>query len=390
MKEHGTEALTPASLAEALVECGFDHMYGVPDSTLEPVLAALMQTGRMEHHACANEAHALAHAAGYFVGAGKPALVYLQNSGLGNIVNPYTSLLAPQVMGVPALLLLGWRFPPGVSDEPQHRLMGAITIPLLETLGIAHAMVSDDKGLGDALRRARSALSDRRCFALVVPKGTPFRSHATTAHPARENRAEASEVDVLPRRFEVLDLLTERLRDTLFVSTTGKTSRELYLLREGRGLDPDGDLRIVGSMGCAASVAKGISDARPRQRVCVLDGDGALLMHLGSLASIGKSSARPFVHVVFDNGTHDSTGGQPVACPGAPFEDIARGLGYAFATRIRGLPALERELSSNGLWEGPRMIVVPIEKGSRPDLGRPGTSPASNVEAVARSLRKET
>jgi phosphonopyruvate decarboxylase len=389
MNEQAQGGLSASNLAESLLELGCNQVYGVPDSTLEPVLAALAESGRIEHRVCANEAHALSHAAGFFLGSGRPALVYLQNSGLGNVVNPYTSLLAPQVMGVPALLLVGWRFPPGVADEPQHRLMGEITLPLLETMGIEHSLLTIDTDLQEAMRRAKAVLSERRCFALVVPKGTPFLlgTVRTGRAFAGGNRTEGA--PKLPTRFEILTRLTERLPDAFFVSTTGKTSRELYLLREQGGIDPDRDLRIVGSMGCAASVAKGVSDARPGQRVCVLDGDGALLMHLGSLASIGMPEGRPFLHVVLDNGTHDSTGGQAIARPGAPFEAIARALGYVAASRATGVDALEQELASRTLWQGPRMIVVPIEKGSKPDLGRPGTSPFQNASAVARHFQVE-
>ena len=147
--------LSVSTFATSLIESGIDRMYGVPDSTLDPLVEALASSRRVDHRTCSNEAHALAHAAGSFLASGKPALVYLQNSGLGNVVNPYTSLLAPEAMGLPALLLMGWRSPPGVSDEPQHRLMGKVTLPLLETLGICYAILEDDAEIKPALRRAQ-------------------------------------------------------------------------------------------------------------------------------------------------------------------------------------------------------------------------------------------
>jgi phosphonopyruvate decarboxylase len=351
-----------AEAVRVLEASGVRLFVGVPDSLMKGFCDALDSSNEAsEHLVAANEGAAVATAAGHYLATGKPAVVYLQNSGLGNAVNPLSSLASRRVYGIPMVLLVGWRGEPGVEDEPQHEHQGAITIEQLELLDVPTTVIGPGDDVKAVLEETVSrAEADDGPVAIVVRKGT-FASPAPVASPIGFNRVDALHV--------VLDTLPE---ETAFVATTGYTGRELALIREERAEPWDRDLLMVGSMGHASALALGIARATPDRLVCCLDGDGAVAMHMGSLALIGAERPSNLVHVVLNNGVHESVGGQPSALRSANLPGLARSLGYASAALARDeaelTAALKTVLDSRS---GPAMIEVRIVPGTVEDLPRP-------------------
>jgi phosphonopyruvate decarboxylase len=330
---------------QALGQRGIQMFTGVPCSYLSGPLTLWQSTGR--YIAAANEGAALAIACGFTL-AGRPCAVAVQNSGLGNLVNPLASLAAPYGIGI--LMLISHRGDPnGPSDEPQHRLMGEATIPLLDALGTAHwRLPSTEAELGPVLDAACEVVRAGRQAALVIGKGV------LQAAPRAPSKATSER----PAPAEVIAVLSEMLEDELVVSTTGFTSRWLF-----DGLDQPGNFYMQGSMGHAISIGLGTSLARPDRRVFVLDGDGACLMHLGALGSAGQQAPRNLVHVVLDNGQYESTGGQPGAAVNARFDDAARALGYRWTGRAGSLNDIRQTLAALDREQGPALLVIEVAAG---------------------------
>lgn len=363
-----------------LNEVGINYFTGVPDSLLKSFCAYLADQVPPERHiAAANEGGALALAAGHYLATGEPGLVYMQNSGLGNAVNPLTSLVDPLVYSIPVLLLIGWRGEPGLKDEPQHARQGRSTLDLLRALQISHAVLPGEaEEAENLLRRAAAQMQEHRApYALVVRRDTfaPYR-------PAERPGAAASMT-----REEAVQLVLSRIEaDAVVVATTGGTSRELFEHRAALQQGHQRDFLTVGSMGHASQIALGVALARPQRPVYCLDGDGALIMHLGSLAVIGERAPRNLRHIVLNNGAHDSVGGQQTAAMGLDIPGAARACGYR-----RALKALDRDSAGSALEairnaEGPTLLEIKVQKGSRKDLGRPTTTPAENKQAFMRFL----
>ncbi|KKU85557.1 MAG: hypothetical protein UY14_C0020G0002 [Parcubacteria group bacterium GW2011_GWA1_47_9] len=356
----------------ALQRYGVTLYTGVPDSLLKDFVAYIARREKNSHVVAANEGNAVALAAGHFLATGKLACVYMQNSGMGNAVNPLVSLADPAVYGIPMLLLIGWRAEPGVKDEPQHVRQGVITPALLKTLGIPYKVLpASDKAAKSAARwAALGAKKNERPYALVVRKGSFF------AYSKKLNTSHATGM----LREEALGLILSVLgqRDVV-VSTTGKTSREVFEIRkyrgEYRGESHARDFLTVGSMGHTSSIALGIARAKKGRRVVCLDGDGALLMHMGALATIGVSGARNFLHIVLNNGAHESVGGQATVGLEINMPAIARACGYANVASVQTALALKKILSNLLRKHGPIFLEVKICVGSRADLGRPTISP---------------
>ncbi len=280
--------LSPRWFALALKRAGgIDFFTGVPDSLLKDFVAYVTDHGSEKHIVAANEGNAIALAAGHFLATGKLACVYMQNSGMGNAINPLVSLADPAVYGIPMLLLVGWRAEPGVVDEPQHKKQGAITPALLETLGIPYKILPASKqAVKSAVRWAvLGAKKHARPYALLVRKSI-FSIYQKKSYTGLNKGM---------LREEALGLILSMLggRDVV-VSTTGKTSREIFEIRKYRAEGHARDFLAVGSMGHASSIALGIARGQKGRRVICLDGDGALLMHMGALATIGVSGARNF------------------------------------------------------------------------------------------------
>ncbi|MBR7186609.1 MAG: phosphonopyruvate decarboxylase [Clostridia bacterium] len=346
---------------------------GVPDSLLKPLCDALFATFGTEgkrHVVAANEGNAAAIAAGYHLATGKVPVVYMQNSGEGNIVNPAASLLHEQVYAVPSLFLVGWRGEPGVHDEPQHIYQGVITERLLELLEIEHTVLSKTTSIEELsafIARACALAKEGKCAAIVIKKGA-LEGEFTPTY--------ASENAMV--REEIVRLIAEASGGDPIVSTTGKASRELFEIREKRGEGHGMDFLTVGSMGHASSIALGIALEKPNVRVWCVDGDGAVLMHMGAMAVVGARKPNNFVHVVVNNGAHETVGGMPTAIGKVDLAKIAEGCGYPLVLRAETYEELNEALriaqNSNQL----TFLEARANLFSRKDLGRPTTTARQN------------
>ncbi|PKN57147.1 MAG: phosphonopyruvate decarboxylase [Deltaproteobacteria bacterium HGW-Deltaproteobacteria-14] len=366
---------------DVLTASGVDFFAGVPDSLLKDFCAFVTDNTPPERNIItANEGGAVSLAAGHYLATGRPGLVYMQNSGLGNTVNPLTSLADPAVYGIPVLLVVGWRGEPGVKDEPQHVKMGAVTPDVLGAIDVPYVVLPDDlDGAKAAVADALAAMErDQRPYALVVKKGlfAKYKLINKTASPYDMTREEAISVivDGLPA-------------DALVVSTTGKPSRELFELREQRGQSHQTDFLTVGSMGHSSQIALGVALDRRDRTVLCLDGDGAVIMHMGGLATIGTSGARNYKHVVVNNGAHDSVGGQPTCAFAIDITKVATACGYTgtwLATNRAELDAAWPEFLAA---DGPVLLEVRVKIGARDDLGRPTMTPQDLKHAFMGAIR---
>ncbi|SDW47998.1 phosphonopyruvate decarboxylase [Amycolatopsis xylanica] len=364
------EPLAAVAVADALLGAGFGPFYGVPCSFLGPLIQVLQDQHPGLYQAAGNEGEAVALAAGARL-AGRLPVVILQNSGLGNGVNPLTSLC--HTLRIPVLLLITWRGRPGHPDEPQHELMGRITPDLLAAMEIRSELFPANLAdLPAALSTSAEHLKTGKSFAFIVPKGT-------LAPLPAEPRAD----DGLALRAEAI-AATVQASDpaTLLVATTGKTARELE-----RDWDRDGNLYVVGSMGCAASVGLGVALNAPDRFVTVIDGDGAVLMRMEAMATIGRSAATRFTHVVLDNEAYESTGGQLTHSAGVDFAGIAAACGYRSHVDVSGMAELGAAVRRAQADPGPHFIRVRIRPGSDPKLGRPALTPPEAAARFARAAR---
>jgi phosphonopyruvate decarboxylase len=359
-----------------------DFFCGVPDSLLRPFCDALLEAygdDTAHHVIAANEGNACAIAAGHYLATGRVPVVYLQNSGLGNTVNPLLSLLHPEVYAIPVLFVIGWRGAPGVHDEPQHRVQGALTGRLLTDCGLAYEVVTDQTNAEDLsamLGRLRPHLAQGESAALIIRPGA-----LTGTKTAHHN-------DRRLLREEAVGRIAAAAGDDPIVATTGKASRELYEWREAQGQDHSRDFLTVGSMGHASSIALGLALARPDRRIWCIDGDGAALMHLGAMAVIGKCAPANLVQVVIDNAAHESVGGAPTAASSCDLASVARACGFRFVAEADDGPSLAAALARAKAQPGPACIRVACAIGARSDLGRPQTTPGQNKEAFMKRLQE--
>lgn len=366
---------------EFLKQTGCQYFVGVPDSQLKAVCACLLErygTDGVHHVIAANEGNVMAMAAGYHLATGRVPLVYMQNSGIGNAVNPLASLLSPDVYGIPCILLIGWRGEPGTKDEPQHQFQGKATLPLLETMQVPYQVLRPEtrvKEIEQALVRFRPILASGRQVAFVVSKGA-----LTYRGPASwENGYSMT-------RESILQQIIAACGEDIFVSTTGKASRELFELREARGEGHGHDFLTVGSMGHASSIALAIAQQRPGQRVWCLDGDGAALMHMGAMAVIGSQHPENLVHVVLNNEAHESVGGMPTVMGGVDLPAVARACGYPVTYRASTSDELADVISRIREERKLTLLEVRTAIGSRSDLGRPTTTPQENKQQFMKTL----
>ncbi len=359
-----------------------DFFTGVPDSLLNPLCVALQEQYGQDprHHIIgANEGSCAALAAGYYLSTGKVPVIYLQNSGEGNLVNPLVSLLHPRVYGIPALLIIGWRGEPGVRDEPQHAFQGEVTLPLLDTLGIPHSILSPQSTpdeVRQALETFRPFLEKGQCAAFVIRRGT-FQHTSSWSSPNTCSMMRES----------VLETLLDCCGNAHLVCTTGKASRELFEIRERRNQGHGMDFLTVGSMGHASSIALSLALQNPHLSICCIDGDGAALMHLGAMAVIGQSRPRNLRHILLNNGCHESVGGMPSAGFSVHWPDLALACSYRSAWSVSRAEDLAPAFRECFQTEGPCFLEVRCATGSRKDLGRPTTSPAENRDLFTRSLK---
>lgn len=373
--------ITPKFFIEKLQREGVEFYSGVPDSLLKNVCAYITDHFDSEHNIiAANEGGAVALAAGYHLATGKVGCVYMQNSGEGNAVNPLASLTDREVYHIPLLLLIGWRGRPGVHDEPQHVKQGKITTGLLNTLGINYDVLSKDEDKV-AKQIERAMLSIRHTgdtYALVVEKDTFDSYTLQNVNPS----------EYAMSREEAIQTVAASIPDNaVIVSTTGMISRELFEYRTAAGQGHERDFLTVGSMGHASQIALGIALQHPGRKVYCFDGDGAAIMHMGNMAIVGSKAPKNYVHVVFNNGAHDSVGGQPTVGYEIDLVEIAHAMHYEHAVCVWTREQL-REALNDMLTEGLQLIEIRVKKGNRKDLGRPTTTPLQNKEALMSFLKK--
>ena len=373
--------IPPRLLYNSLLKSGLVFYSGVPDSLLKSFCAYVTDHSDNRHHIiAANEGGAIGLAAGYHLATGKIPVVYMQNSGMGNAANPLISLMDRDVYHMPVLLIIGWRGEPGRHDEPQHVKQGKITLPLLDAMQIRHEVLAEEPvALGPQMDRVISDLrTNQEPFALVVRKDTfePYKLEKSV-----------SSGWTLPRE-RALQRLTGRLgEEDVIVSTTGMISRELFEFREQRQEGHAHDFLTVGSMGHASQIALGISLCKPERRVFCFDGDGASLMHLGSLAITGANAASNFYHIVFNNSAHDSVGGQPTVGSAVDFPAIAKACGYQTALSVHTEEELNEIMDRLDTLEAPLLLEIKVAKGARKDLGRPTTTPVQNKQDLMNLLQ---
>ena len=362
--------IDPRDFYDSLAANGVTFYTGVPDSLLKS-FCSYVADHQSNHVIAANEGGAVALAAGQYLATGQLALVYMQNSGFGNAINPLVSLADPTVYGVPMLLLIGWRGEPGKKDEPQHTKQGLTTIGLLETLEMPYAVLEASTSSAEAIARDAAALAGQRScpYAIVVREGTfkeyPLQRDGNTGYPLTREEALTTVLDGIDA-------------GTAVVSTTGMASREVFEYRDRRGQGHAGDFLTVGSMGHASQIAMGIALAQPCREVCCLDGDGAVLMHLGGMAVIGSVAPPNFRHIVLNNGAHDSVGGQPTAAFQIDLPAIASACGYHQCISARTAAEICAGIETLGRVPGPTFLEIKVRTGSRMGLGRPTSSPAEN------------
>ncbi len=372
--------IRPEYFIEKLRENGIDCFAGVPDSLLKNMCAYITDHFDAAHNIiAANEGATVGLAAGHYLATGKPACVYMQNSGEGNIINPLASLTDQEVYNIPVLLLIGWRGRPGVHDEPQHVKQGKVTTGLLNVMGINYEVLAKEEDKAEKqIAKALKALQNKEVFALVIEKDT-----------FDEYKLQNVEVnDLTMSREEAIQTVAAALGEKdCIVSTTGMISRELFEYRAAMNQGHERDFLTVGSMGHASQIALGIALAQPERRVWCFDGDGAAIMHMGSMAIVANKAPKNYVHVVLNNGAHDSVGGQPTVGLKIDLPAVAKAVGYKATISVDSKEELVKHLSDLNA-EGPILLEVKVKKGNRKDLGRPTTTPIQNKEALMDFLMK--
>lgn len=361
---------------------GADFYTGVPDSQLKALCNYLMGTYGIDpkHHViAANEGNCTALAAGYHLATGKVPVVYMQNSGEGNIINPVASLLNEKVYGIPMIFIIGWRGEPGVHDEPQHIYQGEVTLKLLEDMGIPSYVIgkdTTDEEVEAAMAGFAPLLAQGKDVAFVIRKG----ALTTDVKVAYANA-------YTMRREDVIRHIIDVTGNDPIISTTGKASRELFELRTARGESHRHDFLTVGSMGHSSSIALGVAAHQPDKKVWCIDGDGAVLMHMGAMAVIGASAPANLVHLVINNGAHETVGGMPTVAATADLVAIARACGYSYAASVSTFDSLDAELRLARQRTALTFLEIKCAIGAREDLGRPTTTAKENKEKFMEELR---
>ena len=373
--------IRPKEFFDLLNKNGVNYYVGVPDSLLKEFCGYVSDnTLDGKHLIAANEGAAIGVAAGHYLATGNPALVYMQNSGIGNAINPLLSLADRDVYGIPMLILIGWRGEPGLKDEPQHFKQGKIQTNLLKALEFPWTILDSDKNkYRDVINLALKTMhADKTPYILLAKKNT-FEKY---------NRNIQESCNLSMSREEAIKNIIEYLsKDNINISTTGMASRELYEIRKISNSSHNKDFLTVGSMGHASAIALGISNAKKDNRICCIDGDGALLMHMGTMANIGLSKNKYFNHIVINNGAHDSVGGQQTCALSISLINIAKSCGYKTSKSISEKNELIKYLKELNKIEGPNFLEIRTKKGARDNLGRPSISPSENKKMVMDCLK---
>lgn len=362
---------------------------GVPDSLLKELNSVILEKHPADKHIiAANEGISVSLGIGHFIATKEMPIVYLQNSGLGNIVNPIISLANKRIYGVPMLLIIGWRGEPGIKDEPQHVTQGKIQENLLKSLEIPYRII--DKDSSNYKEVIQNSVSES--YKLSSPVAILVRKNTFSKHDNKNiNNQDSAEKGILTREEAINTILnTWSHMDTFFIGTTGKASRELFELRVKRGESHNHDFLTVGGMGHAISIATGISMNTSSNTIVCLDGDGSLLMHTGSLVSTTTYSSKKFVHIILNNGIHDSVGGQPTLINNVSCCDLALSMGYKSTHYVKDDASLKKAFEITVKENGPHFIEFLIKSGSRNDLGRPTIKPFDNLRELQEALLTDT
>lgn len=374
-------SIDPLNFYNYLTFNGINFFTGVPDSLLKEFCLCIdRETNDESHIIAANEGNAIALASGYFLAKESIPLVYMQNSGLGNAINPLLSLCDEKVYSIPMILLIGWRGEPGIKDEPQHTKQGLIQLDLLSTLDISYEVISQkDKKYKEKVHRAIAhAKAKSRPFAILIKKDTFSKTEKNTETPNIS----------LMYREEALEIILRNLdKDDVVVSTTGKTSREIFEIRKNNHQKHEKDFLTVGSMGHCSSIALGIAINKPRRRIICIDGDGSMLMHMGSLASIATLKPDNFYHIIINNGVHESVGGQDTAAKDIKISNLTASLGFKKNIKVETKKKLESSILSFLSEGGPSMLEIKTTAGSRSNLGRPSIPPIRNKKDFIEFLK---
>lgn len=374
--------IRPSYFYDLLIKNGTDFFAGVPDSLLKNLCAYITDNAPASNHIIsANEGSATGLATGYHLATGKIPMIYMQNSGEGNMVNPLMSIADPDVYSIPMLIVIGWRGEPGVHDEPQHVKQGKVTCDLLDAMKVPYEILSDNEAdLPSQFDKAYKYIKDNNAqYAFVIRKGTFDDYSLKNNIPVSGN---------MSREQAIEKIMLGADDSTAFVSTTGMISRELYELRDKYNQGHDRDFLTVGGMGHASQIALSIALQQKDRQVFCLDGDGASIMQMGGMATIGSRKPHNYVHFVLNNGAHDSVGGQPTVGRQIDLCKIAEGCGYENIVKVSTLEELDNVLSSSDTKDKLTFVEVLVTKGARKDLGRPKSTPVENKIALMDFLRK--
>ena len=361
----------------------YEFFTGVPDSLLRPFCDHLMKKHGLGscHIIAANEGNAVGLAAGYYFATGKIPVVYLQNSGIGNIINPVASLLNDRVYGIPVIFVIGWRGEPGKQDEPQHIYQGEITLQLLKDIGIKTYVISNVTTEEEICRQKQyftSYLNNGKSVAWIIGKGA---FHSGNKYDAKNS--------YIMRREEILSQIILTAKEDIIVSTTGKTSRELFELREKNKQSHQQDFLTVGSMGHSSSIALGLALKTPNKRIWCIDGDGAALMHMGAMATVAAYAPNNMIHIVINNEAHESVGGLPTVANKIDFIQIAKGCGYPCAKSVQDRESLHKELQYIAAKKQLAFLEIKCAIGARSDLGRPTVTAEENKKSLMKYLLQD-
>lgn len=369
---------------EKLIEIiGSDFYTGVPDSQLKELCNYLVNTYGIDpkHHIiAANEGNCTALAAGYHLATGKVPVVYLQNSGEGNIINPVASLLNDKVYAIPVVFIVGWRGEPGIHDEPQHIYQGEVTVKLLEDMDIATFVISKDTmddETAEKMGEFSHILASGKAVAFVIRKGAL----------SYDEKVEYKNNNLMAREEVIRHIIAASGEDPI-VSTTGKASRELFEGRVAYNQPHKYDFLTVGSMGHSSSIALGIALNKPGQKIWCIDGDGSVLMHMGAMAVIGANRPCNLTHIVINNEAHETVGGMPTVADKVDFVAVARACNYPYAVQVNTYEELDRELEKAKADNKLSLIEVKCRIGARENLGRPTTTTLDNKVSFMNYLKE--
>ncbi len=375
--------LSPKNYLNLLITNKIDFFVGIPDSALKNF------TSYITDHVCkqndiiaANEGACIGLAAGYHLATGKVPFVYMQNSGLGNAINPLLSLAEDKVYQIPMIIMIGWRGEPGVKDEPQHLKQGEITLSLLESMGMPYIVIdSDEEKAIEQTKNLIKSTIDKSTPHFIVVRPTVFEKYKLKTEIIS---------DYIMSREDALKIVIDSLDDNdIVVSTTGKLSRELFEYREKLNQTHEKDFLTVGSMGHTSAIALGIALQKKDRKVFCLDGDGSILMHTGTLATIGYHNPKNFFHIIFNNGAHESVGGQPTVGLDVDFKKVAKGYLYENVRTVESKVDLYKALDELRNKKGPYLLEIKVAINTRKNLGRPTTTPIENKNAFMSNINNQ-